>query len=69
MSNTVVCLIHNVPETWHERTSFKACGECWHVWQTETEFRADLAEWYGRDKAAVMDLDMVWSCPLCIHDF
>jgi hypothetical protein len=67
MSQIITCQIHQRPEP-DLPGDFKACGECWHVWRTEAEFRADLAEWHG-EAAWTMPLDQVWACPLCTHDF
>lgn len=65
VSDTAVCFIHGVDETYTDGLSYKACGECWHVWQTPAAFIADLAKW----GLPIPPLDQVYSCPLCTHDF
>lgn len=60
-----VCFIHHMPEP-DLPGDFKACGECWHVWRSEAEFQHDVDTAYGYH---VPDLALVWSCPLCTHDF
>jgi hypothetical protein len=62
---TPVCWIHGVPEP-DLPGDYKACGECWHVWRTAEEFQHDADEARGEHEP---DLDRVWSCPLCTHDF
>lgn len=60
--------------------SYRACGECSHVFQTEAELIADhnreLAEMRERHSdeanAEIRDVtsgEEIWSCPHCIHDF
>lgn len=66
-SGAPVCRIHHVPEP-DLPGDFRACGECWHVWRTADDFRADLVEHYGW-RAWRMDLTQVYACPLCAHDF
>lgn len=63
----IICLIHDRPEP-DLPGDFRACGECWHVWRRESDFREDLAEAEG-EVALTMDLDLVFTCPLCAHDF
>lgn len=69
------CWIHNASEV-QTVNSYKVCGECWHVWQTEADFRADVEVLYrylGTDGTAfvleVPPLDEIYSCPFCVHDF
>ncbi len=71
MMDTAPCQIHGVDETYTSGESYKACGECWHVWQTEDEFRRDVTELYGQlgILGAIPFLDQVYACPLCAHDF
>lgn len=53
---------------------YKACGECWHVWRTEAEFAADVAQVYrelaraGYPQGEIPALDQISACPLCTHD-
>lgn len=64
-----VCQIHNASEV-QTVDSYLACGECWHVWQAEADFWADVD---------AMCVEMGWpswprtmpvyACPLCTHDF
>lgn len=74
------CFWHNVDEPYTPGVDYKACGECWHVWPTEADFRRDvqlLAEqmntsrFRGDSPAWVVpdDLSTVFACPLCAHDF
>lgn len=68
------CFIHNASEV-QTVDSFKTCGECWHVWQTEADFASDVSALYidamrgGYDFYPTPPLDQVYSCPLCAHDF
>lgn len=68
------CWIHNASEV-QTVGSYKTCGECWHVWQTEADFAADVGELYrdvwagGGGYTSVPPLDQVYACPLCTHDF
>lgn len=61
-----ICHIHNVPEP-DLPGDYKVCGECWHVWRSEDDFRLDCDDW-GPD-FAVSNLSEVWFCPLCTHAF
>lgn len=67
-SDAPVCWIHRRPEP-DLPGDYNACGECWHVWRTEAEFRADLEEWAEQGIPVPDDLSTVYSCPLCTHDF
>jgi hypothetical protein len=64
-----VCQIHNANEL-QTVDSFKACGECWHVWQTEADFWADVDWEFCRQGDDPWPRDQpVYTCPLCSHDF
>lgn len=66
------CWIHNASEVQTE-SSYKVCGECWHVWQTEADFRVDVEQLYhdvfGVTPQSVPPLEKIYSCPHCAHDF
>jgi hypothetical protein len=59
-----VCLIHHTVETGYD-TSFRECGECYHVFQTEEELVEADAPLRGCRIAG----DQILSCPYCAHDF
>lgn len=74
------CQIHHVIEVYLHGRDYKVCGECWHVWPTEADFRRDCealamemntSPWRGNDPEWTTpdDLSKVYSCPLCSHDF
>ena len=64
-----VCCIHGVDEPFISGVSYRACGECWHVWQTENDFRADiLAALPEGEPPRARPLSEEWVCPLCAHD-
>ncbi len=68
-TDTARCCIHNVDETFADGESYKACGECWHVWQSEADFQADLDTLAFEMDMPRLSPDTVWCCPLCAHDF
>jgi len=72
------CFWHDVDEPYTPRVDYKACSECWHVWPTEADFLADVANTYrdiyqGEPEALAAALarpaDDWFHCPLCAHDF
>lgn len=65
---TAQCWFHNVPETFTPGESYKCCGECWHVWQTEAEFWADIDR-VNEGWPKIPHSAHIYSCPLCTHDF
>lgn len=63
------CWIHNASEV-QTVDSFKTCGECWHVWQTEADFWRDVDELHVEMGWPLWSRDRpVYSCPICSRDF
>jgi hypothetical protein len=74
------CFWHHVDEPYTPGVDYLACGECWHVWPTEADFRRDVDQLCAEmnnspwresepDWVTPTDLSKVYSCPLCSHDF
>ena len=62
------CYTHHVDEP--SEPAYRFCYECGHVWRTAAELLAEhnrqLAV-YGRPPET--DVNQVFCCPLCIHDW
>ena len=70
-TSRVVCVIHNVEEVAYTDT-YRECGECWHVFQTEEDLiNAALAVGYPIHFTSDRPLtgDTIYACPECAHDF
>lgn len=66
------CAFHLRDEPITEDT-FKVCGECWHAFQTEDEFRNAVADamfecGLGLYAATMLEENST-CCPFCSHDF
>lgn len=67
-----VCMIHDTYEPWltGPEASYRACGECLHVYQTAAELLHEHNKAVEQFEAtAVENPDDIAICPLCTHDF
>ena len=63
-----VCAIHHVLEV-PTPDSYRECGECWHVYQTQEELQAESDALAALFNEPTWDAETVFSCPLCGHDW
>lgn len=67
VTRRVVCAIHHVEEVAYTDT-YRECGECWHVFQTEEDL-INAAIVVGYPAELTMTGDTIYACPECDHDF
>lgn len=72
------CFIHGVSEP-DLPGDYRSCWECGHIYRSVWELLLiELAFWQRSvregwasvdDGGPIIDPDLIWSCPLCAHDF
>lgn len=82
MRTTTLCVIHNKHE--RASRYYRICFECGHMYRHAADIVNENAaliqslnkefdpEWYGDDYKAMIpevDVDKIYSCPFCMHDF